>query len=168
MEPECSLPCSQDPTTGPYLEPDEFKSTPSHPVSLRSIVILFSHLRSVFQAVFSLQFSRPWVCIFHLSCLLHALPISFSLLWWIKVKVVSVLLSKHLTMKAYRGSGGIAPGILDLVTRWRWVISFTSRLLYPQGKSPWYPLDRRLGAPYRRSGRSGEEKHFQPPPAIEP
>jgi len=25
------------------------------------------------------------------------------------------------------------------------VVSFTARPLYPQGKSPWYPLDRRLG-----------------------
>jgi len=24
---------------------------------------------------------------------------------------------------------------------WRWVVSFTLRPLYPQGKSPWYPLD---------------------------
>jgi hypothetical protein len=28
-------------------------------------------------------------------------------------------------------------------TRWRWVVSFTPWRLYPQGKSPWYPLDRR-------------------------
>jgi hypothetical protein len=38
------------------------------------------------------------------------------------------------------------------------VVSFTLRLLYPQGKSPWYPLDRRLGGPQSRSGRGGEEK----------
>jgi len=40
--------------------------------------------------------------------------------------------------------------------------------LYPQGKSPWYPLDRRLGGNQSRSGRSGEEKNSQPPPGIEP
>jgi hypothetical protein len=28
----------------------------------------------------------------------------------------------------------------------------------PPGKSPWYPLDRRLGGPQSRSGRGGEEK----------
>jgi hypothetical protein len=33
--------------------------------------------------------------------------------------------------------------------------------LYPQGKSPWYPLDRRLGEPQSRSGR-GEEKKSHP------
>jgi hypothetical protein len=36
---------------------------------------------------------------------------------------------------------------LDLGTRWRWVVSFKPRSLYPQGKNPRYPLDRRLGGP---------------------
>ena len=34
-------------------------------------------------------------------------------------------------MKAYRGSRGITPLILDFSTRWRWVINFMSQLLYP-------------------------------------
>jgi hypothetical protein len=38
----------------------------------------------------------------------------------------------------------------------------------PQGKSPRYPLDRRLGGPQSRSGRGGEEKNSHPPPGIEP
>jgi hypothetical protein len=37
----------------------------------------------------------------------------------------------------------------------------------PQGKNPWYPLDRRLGGPQSRSGRGGLEKNSQPPPGIE-
>jgi hypothetical protein len=32
----------------------------------------------------------------------------------------------------------------DLGTTSRWVVSFTHRPLYPQEKSPWYPLDSRL------------------------
>jgi hypothetical protein len=48
------------------------------------------------------------------------------------------------------------------------VISFTPRTLYPQGKSPWYPLDRRLGGPQSRSGRGGEDKNSQPLPGNEP
>jgi hypothetical protein len=48
------------------------------------------------------------------------------------------------------------------------VVSFMPRPLYPQGKSAWYPLDRRLGGPQSRSGRGGEEKNSQPPPEIEP
>jgi hypothetical protein len=35
-------------------------------------------------------------------------------------------------------------------------------------KSPWYPLDRRLGGSQSLSGRGGEEKNSQPPPGIEP
>jgi hypothetical protein len=56
------------------------------------------------------------------------------------------------------GSGGIAPLIPWPRHRRRWVVSFTPRPLYPHGKSPWYPLDRRLGGPQSRSGRGGEEK----------
>jgi hypothetical protein len=38
----------------------------------------------------------------------------------------------------------------------------------PQGKSPWYQLDRRLGGTQSRSGRGGEEKNSQPPSGMEP
>jgi hypothetical protein len=70
-------------------------------------------------------------------------------------------------MKAYSVCGGIAPHIFDLATRWRWGVSFTRRPFYPQGKRPWYPVDRRLGGPPSRSERSGEEKNSQPLPALE-
>jgi hypothetical protein len=36
---------------------------------------------------------------------------------------------------------------INLVTRWRCVVSFTPRLLYPRGKNYRYPLDTRLGGP---------------------
>jgi len=68
-------------------------------------------------------------------------------------------------MKAYRGSVGITPRILDLGTRWRCMASFTPRTLYPQGKNPLYPLDRRLGGPQSRSGSGDEDKKF-PVPAL--
>jgi len=41
------------------------------------------------------------------------------------------------------------------------------RPLYLQRKSPWYPLDRRIGGPYSHSGHCGEERNPQPPPGIE-
>jgi hypothetical protein len=47
------------------------------------------------------------------------------------------------------------------------VVRFTPRPLYPQGKSPWYPLDRRLGGLQSRSGHGVEEKNSQSPPGIE-
>jgi hypothetical protein len=42
------------------------------------------------------------------------------------------------------------------------------QLLYLQGKSPWYPLDRRLGGPQSQSGHGGEEKNSQPLPGLIP
>jgi hypothetical protein len=50
--------------------------------------------------------------------------------------------------------------ILHFGTRWRWVVTFTPRPLYPRRKNPRYPLDMSLGGPQRRSGRRGEEKKF--------
>jgi hypothetical protein len=71
-------------------------------------------------------------------------------------------------MKAYWGAEVQLHAFFDLDTRWTWVVSFTHRPLYPQGKSPWYPMDTRLGGPQSRSGRGGEEKNPQLPPGIEP
>jgi hypothetical protein len=42
------------------------------------------------------------------------------------------------------------------------VVSFTPRPLYPRGKSPRYPLVRKLGGPQSRSGISGEENILDP------
>jgi hypothetical protein len=64
--------------------------------------------------------------------------------------------------------GGIAPRIIDLGTRRMWVVSFTPRPLYPQGKSPWYLFDRRQGGLQSRFGRCGEEENSQPLPKLEP
>jgi hypothetical protein len=73
-------------------------------------------------------------------------------------------LTKHNVMKIYWRTGGIAPPILHLCTRWKWTVSFMPRPLYPQGKSPRYPLDRRLGGPQSRSGHGGEEEKSQRAP----
>jgi hypothetical protein len=71
----------------------------------------------------------------------------------------SLCLTKYHTMKTYPvlnedlwGCGGIAPRILNLSTRWKWVVSFTPSQLYSLGKSagthwkggsvgPWACLD---------------------------
>jgi hypothetical protein len=56
-----------------------------------------------------------------------------------------------------------------------WVVNITPRPLYPRGKSPRYPFDRRLGGPQNRSGRRGEDKNLVPtgtrtpaPSAVQP
>jgi hypothetical protein len=60
------------------------------------------------------------------------------------------------------GRGCIDPHFLDLGTNWRWVVSFTPLPIYTRGKSPLYPLDRRLGGAHSWSRRRGEEKILDP------
>jgi hypothetical protein len=43
------------------------------------------------------------------------------------------------------GKWRYSSAILDLGTRWRWLVSFMLRPLYIRGNSPSYSLDRRLG-----------------------
>jgi len=59
--------------------------------------------------------------------------------WKVKVKL-TLCLTKHRAMETYWRSRGIAPRILDLSTRWEWMVSFTPRPLYSHGKSPSYPF----------------------------
>jgi hypothetical protein len=60
---------------------------------------------------------------------------------------LSLCLTKHHFTKTYWGTCVKASRILNPGTRWRWMVNFTPRPLYSQGKSPRYPLDRRLGGP---------------------
>jgi hypothetical protein len=62
-------------------------------------------------------------------------------------------------MKAYR-EWRYSSTILDLGSRWKLVVSFTSRPLYSRGNSYGYPLDRRLGGSQSWSGRYEEEKNL--------
>jgi len=55
------------------------------------------------------------------------------------------------------GIGGIAPQNITLGFRWRRVVNFTPQPFISRGKSPQYPLDRRLCGPWSRSVRGGEE-----------
>jgi hypothetical protein len=92
--------------------------------------------------------------------------------------IVPHLIQSHQLAIWYKRKGTVNPGInklsgmpwrrmgewrysftiLDLDTRWRWVVSFTPRPLYPQGISVRYPLVRRLDGPRSQPGRRGEEK----------
>jgi len=47
-------------------------------------------------------------------------------------------------------------------------VTFTPRPLYPWGKSPCYPFDRRLGGTQYQSGHGGKEKKLLPLLGIEP
>jgi hypothetical protein len=82
---------------------------------------------------------------------------------YLKGKVAPVFFELiTMPLKAYWGIEGIAPHILDLDTRWRWVVSFTPR------ERPWYPSDRKLGGPENRSGRGGAERNSHPLPGRGP
>jgi hypothetical protein len=136
MEPEGSLPFSQEPATGPYPKTD-VSTKLSHPTSLRSILILSSRLHlSLPSDLFSLFSNQNFVCISrrrHVSCFLKIPSKSIykfqnkclriiikifcigkqQMLPKVKVKL-SLCLTKHHAMKAYWGSGCIAPRILNL------------------------------------------------------
>jgi hypothetical protein len=57
--------------------------------------------------------------------------------------------------------------IIDLVTRWKRMVSFTSLPLYPRVKSLRYALDRRAGWAPEPVGCCGEKKNLAVP-GIEP
>jgi hypothetical protein len=76
----------------------------------------------------------------------------------VKCKVVSVLNSLCTKPRRRIREWRQRSTILDLGSRWRWLVSFTL-LLWEKGV--WYPLDRRLCGPHRRSGRFGVEKNIE-------
>jgi hypothetical protein len=61
----------------------------------------------------------------------------------------------------------ITSWIRNLVSRWRIVVRFTPRPLYPQRKVPRFPLHMRLCESQRQSWRCGEEKNLFPLSGIE-
>jgi hypothetical protein len=70
---------------------------------------------------------------------------------------------KHHAMNKYWGSGGTAPRILDLGSRWEVSGRLHAPAALPQEKEPPVPI-----GPQSRSGHGGEEKNSQPSPGIEP
>jgi hypothetical protein len=69
-------------------------------------------------------------------------------------------LTEHRAMKAYWGNGGIAPRILDLGTRWRWVAGFTPVWTrWWREKFPAPPGTRTSGHPARISVNGIQSQH---------
>jgi hypothetical protein len=74
MEPQGSLPCSQEPATGPYSVPEEFSQPPT--VSQRSILTLSSCLylgllSALFPSGFSPKFYMHFLCPVCATCPTH-------------------------------------------------------------------------------------------------
>jgi hypothetical protein len=85
---------------------------------------------------------------------------------YLLVSKVKVNLSVCLTNKALRHEGvwraDVHPHFLEFgLAGGEWSASRLCRFT-PVGKSPRYPLDRRLSGPQSRSGRQGQEKIFDP------
>jgi hypothetical protein len=102
------------------------QSTFSQPISLRSILILHSHLYLDLLSGSSLQVFLPKFCM-HLS--FHS---------WVKVLLV---LNWTLPHEVLCGSGGIDPCVLNLGARRRWFVSFKPRPLYSRvggGEEYWF------------------------------
>jgi hypothetical protein len=59
--------------------------------------------------------------------------------------------------KSYVGWRGITPLIIKTGVRWKWVVNFTPRPIYPE-KKPWCLLQRRLGGPHSRPAGLREQK----------
>jgi hypothetical protein len=73
-----------------------------------------------------------------------------------------------LSTMPWSGSGDIAPCILNLNTRWRWVVKFTPRSLYPLGKRPSYSFNRRLSGLQSWFRHDSEEKNPCPYQEMDP
>jgi hypothetical protein len=84
------------------------------------------------------------------------------------IQTCNLQLYNHIEHKGKVVPGSTASCILDFGTRWKWVFSFTLRLLYPQKNSTWHPLNRKLGGLQSRSERGGEEKNSWPLAGLEP
>jgi hypothetical protein len=95
MEPEGSLPCSQEPSTGLYPKPDE--SSPYYLSNFHLIVFihLLFNMPSVFY--FCLSHQYPYIHPLLSPFVLHALPISCCLTWslyytWRSVRFMKLLI----------------------------------------------------------------------------
>jgi hypothetical protein len=71
-------------------------------------------------------------------------------------------------MGTYRRSGGIVSLILNLVGRWRQVVSFMPYPFFSWGKNFQYPYFRWLCGSQSQSGCFEEGENVLPPPGNEP
>ena len=99
MYPESSLPNLQQPTTRPYLEPDQIQSIPPQSMFWRSILILFSHRclglpSGLFPSDSPTKSSMHFFCLQYVP---HSPPISFFLISSLEFYLVREQIIRHKT-----------------------------------------------------------------------
>lgn len=103
---------------------------------LRELVLKVCRFILLEEEIFSMRTFRKYRCIEDLLLVTVYIKVNVPLFNW----------AQHLE------------DVWKLYIRWRWVVSFKSRLLYPRFNSLWYALDRRSSRLRRRSGYWGCEK----------
>jgi hypothetical protein len=89
-------------------------------------------------------------------------------LWSWNVNLSLCLINWSQRHEDLRGSGGTITRLFNLVSRWRSMVIFTLRPLYPRGKIPMCPFDRSLTEPHTCLCRYGEKPNPLSLPEIEP
>jgi hypothetical protein len=74
-------------------------------------------------------------------------------LYHLRVKDEAEIVSVYAMKACMGGSRGVAPLMLKLFTKWRWILGFTPLPLYPPGS-----LNNKLGWHQSRTGRIGEDR----------
>jgi hypothetical protein len=121
--------------------------------SLVTVLTELQRLTSIW--ITNLQYKSSYICMYtYIHLQINDSPKRFSVLC--------------VAMKAYWEVEVYLHSFFDLSSKLWWVVSFTPLPLYPQGRIPCYPLDRRLGGPQSRfGGHGGEEKNSQPLRGLE-
>jgi len=130
----------------------------------RNIIFIFSSNRPSRPVTYSKQ--NIFMCLEVFLLKLYLFCVDVKLFLTPQRENINWCWGEYLVLR-YMESGGRTSHIPNPSTRWSWVISFMLQPLYSFGKSPQYPLDKRLGGTQSCSWFGGKEKKSLPLQGIE-